>query len=127
MKSMNTMNAKDMLVSLASKLPENLLIDAVNEQGMFTASFLLRLKEEQLCDLRKAAREKREDFFLFFYSISEKNKGKQHATEVRNYTTFDFSKVVDVEFSSSTVNLLLYRDLAPVPYVSVTLVLKDEE
>ena len=127
MNSMNTMNARDMLVSLAKKLPENLLIDAVNEQGMFTAYFLLRLKEEHLCDLRKAARIKGEDFFLFFYSISEKNKGKQHPAEVKDYTTFDFSKLVDVEFNPSTVNLLLYRDLAPIPYVSVTLVFKDEE
>ena len=128
MNSLNTMYAKEMLISLANKLPENLLLDAVNEHGMFTATVLLHLTEAQLCDLRKEARlHKTDNVFLFFYSVSEKNLGKQHAAEVKDFTTFDFSKVVDIQFNGSCAPLLQHNYLKPIHYVSTTFVLKDEE
>lgn len=128
MKSYNTMAAKDMLFSLANKLPQNLVVDAVNEHGMFTAALLLRLKEENLCDLRKEARKhKNNPVFLFFFKVSEKELGKKAPFEVRDseFTTFDFSKVVNVLFNGSTAPLLDHNYLAATHYVSVTLVVKD--
>jgi len=122
------MKARDMLLSLANKLPDNLLLDAVNSHGIFTASFLLRLKEENLCDLRKEARKHgNESVFLFFFKVSEKELGKKAPFEVKEteYDTFDFSKVSDVLFNGSTAPLLEHNYLHAMHYVSVTLVVKD--
>lgn len=126
MNSMNTMTARDMLVSLANKLPENLLIDAVNEEGRFSAAFLLQLNDEQLSELRKEAKkQEKKNLFLFFYSVPEEKAGKEAPYEVKNFSSFDFSKVVKVSFNGSTAPFLKYRDFPPVHYVSVTFVLKD--
>lgn len=126
MKSLHTLTAKDMLISRAAKLPDRLLLDAVNEHGLFSASFLLRLNEEQLSDLRKESEKQNgKEFFLSFYSISEEKAGKESPCEVKDFTNFDYSKVVSISFNGNTVPMLPYRDWEPIYYVSVTFVLKD--
>jgi len=120
------MYAKDKLVSVAKELPENLLLDAVNDHGLFTSNLLLRLKQEEFCDLRKEARKHQNDkVFLFFYEVPEKDLGKKAPHQVTNYASFDFSKVVKVLFNGSTAPFLEHNYLNPIYYISVTLVTKD--
>ena len=122
----NTANAGDLLVSLARKLPPKLLVDAVNAEGNFTMAFLLRLNDEQLEALKKEAEKKgKNEFFLFFYTVPEEKAGKEAPYELRDFSSFDFSKVVSFSFNGSTQPLLPYRDWAPVHYVSVTFVIKN--
>lgn len=124
-KSFNTIFARDALISLANKLPENLVLDSMNAEGSFTINFLLQLAEEQLCDLRKEARkQKNENFFLFFYSVTEGKEPKSLPTEVKNFSTFDFSKVKSISFNGNTSPYLPYRNWSPIHYVSVTFTLK---
>lgn len=125
-KNLNTISARDMLISLANKLPANLFLDAVNEEGQFTMAFLLRLNDEQLEKLRKEAeKQHKQNFFLFFYSVPEEKAGKEAPFEIRDFSSFDFSKVVSFNFNGSTQPLLPYRDCPPVHYVSVTFVVKS--
>lgn len=125
-KNTTTVSAKDMLISLANKLPENLLLDAVNEHGLFCMEFLLWLNECQLSALREEAKKHAdEDIFLFFYSIPENNSGKKVPVEVKNLSSFDFSKVLSINFNGNTLPALKHSMLPPVYYVSVTFVLKE--
>ena len=126
MKNLNIISAKDALISLASKLPDNLLLDAVNEEGQFTMAFLLRLNDVLLNKLKEEAeKQDKKNFFLFFYSVPEEKVGKEVPCEVKNFSTFDFSKVKSISFNGSTAPLLPKRDYPPIYYVSVTLVLKS--
>lgn len=119
------MFARDMFISLANKLPENLQLDAVNEHGLFCAAFLLRLTEEQLCDLRKEARKHdKENIFLLFYCVSEENASSQVPYELKDLNNFDFSKVVSCKFNGNTSPFLQYRNWEPYHYVTVTFVIK---
>lgn len=121
-----TIRAADILISCATKLPDNLVFDTQTEHGAFTVNFLLRLKEENLCDLRKEARKQKEDCFLLFYSISKSDFSNGKAPyQIKGFSSFDFSKVADIKFSGDTIALQPKLDADPVHYVSATLVLKD--
>lgn len=124
--SYNMRNAKDMLISLANKLPSNLYFDEISEVGRFTKNFLLELNEVQLSALNaEAQKQGNEKICLLFYSNIEDKSGKLPSKEIENFTAFDFSKVVKILFNGNTAPLLKYFDSDPVHYVSVTLILKD--
>ena len=102
----NSVRAVDMLLSLSRKLPKNLLLDASSEEGQFTANFLLKLKYDQLCALEKEAKKKDGDsFYLFFFTVSEKDYGKKAPVEVKDFQNFDFSKVKNIHFNGGTTAL----------------------
>lgn len=46
---------RDLLISLAEKLPENLVVDPNTAEGKATIAFLFSLSEEDLASLRKEA------------------------------------------------------------------------
>jgi len=123
-----SLRASDALITKASKLPHNLVVDGLNEHGMFSLAFLMRLTEDQLCDLRREARiQENDDIFLFFYSIPKKDFRKKGARELKNFTTFDFSTVEKIHFNGNCCPILDYPYSNASHYVSVTFVLKDED
>ena len=121
-----TTAARDMLISQATKIPKNLRLAAVDEEVQFTKTFLLSLNDEQLSNLRKEAEKQgNKDIFLFFYTIPEEKVAKETPCEVRNFSSFDFSKVVSIGFNGNTAPFLPYVDAPPVHYVSVILATKN--
>lgn len=124
--SYNMRNAKDMLISLANKLPSNLYLDETSEIGRFTKNFLVELNEHQLSTLKiEAQKHGDENICLLYYSNTETKAGKVPSQEMKDFTSFDFSKVVKILFNGNTAPILKYFDSDPVHYVSVTLILKD--
>lgn len=120
-KNQHSIYANDMLLSLAIKLPNNLMLDAEDVEGIFTLNFLLRLSDEQLEDLKKAsALQKDENVFLFFYTQHQGQS--EHAVELKDFEGFDLSKVIEINFNGKTAPLLSHSYLPPVHYVSVTFV-----
>ena len=127
MKPNSVVTAKELLISLASRLPENLQLDQMSEEYQFTKDFLLRLNEVQLSNLKNEAK-KHDDknICLLFYVIPESKAGKVPSQEVKDFTNFDFSKVVKIYFNGDTAPLLKHSDSEPKYYVSVTLVLQQD-
>ena len=121
-KNQHSISATDMLLSLAKKFPENLMLDTEDAEGLFTLCFLLRLSPEQLANLKEAMEfHKDENVFLFFYV--QRQGQSEHAVELKDFEGFDFSKVIKINFNGNTAPLLYYSDLPPVHYVSVTFTL----
>lgn len=120
-KNLHSIHANDMLLSLAVKLPNNLMLDAEDVEGIFTFNLLLRLNDKQLEDLKKQANlQKDENVFLYFYI---RHEGSHEASvEFNDFESFDFKQIRKIIFNGNTAPLLSYSDLAPVHYVSVTLV-----
>lgn len=91
--------AKDLLISLADKLPEKLMIDTESEQGKFSLNFLCRLTEDQLEQLKKESKDNKGNFYLSFYSIS----GKEAPVRINNFADFDLSKIQSISFDGNTI------------------------
>ena len=118
-KNQHSISATDMLLSLAKKFPENLMLDTEDAEGLFTLCFLLRLSPEQLANLKEAMEfHKDENVFLFFY-IRHKEKPEE-SVELKGFEGFDLSKVIETNFNGKTAPLLSHSYLDPVHYVSVT-------
>lgn len=113
------LSSRDMLLSLASKLPKKLMIHADVAEGEFTIAFLKRLSDEQLADLNEAVNlHEGEDVFLFFYT---QHQGKcEHLIELKDFENFDFSKILGISFNGNTAPLIYHMDSIPIYYVSVT-------
>lgn len=118
-KNLHSIHATDVLIPLAEKLPDNLMFDAEDAEGRFTFAFLQRLSDEQLAELKEAAElHKDENVFLFFYT---RHQGKcEPVVELKNFESFDLSKILGISFNGHTAPLLSYSDLPPIYYVSVT-------
>ena len=121
-KNLHSIYAIDMILSLADKLPNNLMLDSEDMEGAFTLNFLFRLSNEQLEDLKEQANlQNDENVFLFFY-VQHQGQS-EHAVELKDFEGFDLSKVIKINFNGNTAPLLYYSDLPPVHYVSVTFTL----
>lgn len=123
-----SLKVTDALMAKATKMPSNLVVDGLNNHGMFSLAFLMRLTEEQLCDLRREARIHGEnEIFLLFYVIPESEFGKKGGKALQDFTSFDFSKVKKIHFNGNCSPILDYPHSNASHYVSVTFILDDEE
>lgn len=123
-KNYNTVSARDILISCANKLPENLLIDAINQQGRFSINFLLRLDTDQLACLNKEiAKKNKKQVFLEFSTVQENSTACP--VELKDFDHFDWSKVCQIKMSGDTSPYLHSRHSEPYHYISVVFVLKD--
>lgn len=123
-KNYNTAKATDILVSLANKLPENLLVDSVNDKGKFSLNFLLRLTDNQLVSLKEEASKKKSDFLLDFATIELESDTCPN--ELRNFSDFNWEKVYEIKISGDTCPYQPNIHSKCVDYVCVTFVLKNE-
>lgn len=122
-RNLNTIKATDALVSLVGKLPENLLVDGINEYGKFSISFLLRLTDEQLLVLKNEAAKKKADFILHFTTI--KSGSTACPDPLTDFTKFDWEKVVEIKMNGYTCPSLDYHDLDEIDHVSIILVINE--
>ncbi len=121
-KNLNTARATDLLISLASKLPENLVVDTVNEKGNFSLSCLLRMTDEQLFTLKEEANKKKETVLLDFATIE--SGSTSCPDELRNFSDFDWNKVGEIRISGDTCPYLPNIYSQPIDYISVIFVIK---
>ena len=96
--SQHLIHATDMLLSLAAKLPDNLMLDAKDTKGTFTFAFLQRLSDEQLAKLKKeASLHRNEAVCINFYT---RCKGKhQPIVELKDFENFNFNKVLKIRIT----------------------------
>lgn len=139
-KNQHLIHATDMLLSLAAKLPDNLMLDAKDAEGIFTFALLQRLSDEQLANLRKAANfYKYINVFLYFYiryvkddedyvfeamdidhTAVEAMDIEHTAVEFKDFKNFDFEKIICILFNEKLPPALIPNG----HYVTVTLVVK---
>lgn len=115
-----TSYATDSLVSLASKLPHNLVINQINEQlGAFTISFLFRLRDNQLETLRKKASQKNEyePIEIKFYSTTTSSAAY---SDFWDFSNIDWNKIPEISIG--------YRFSEDIPdsVIPVILVFSDD-
>lgn len=120
LKNYNAVFARDVFLSLANKLPMNLMLDSVNSQGKFTIKFLSCLSEQEIKALRKECEKKTENVFLLFYTIEENSISCPK--ELRNFSNFDWNKIISIRFNGDTCPYAFGEDF--VHYVSVVIGLK---
>lgn len=110
----NLMYATDMLLSLAAKLPEKLMIHASEET--FTIAFLQRLTDEQLSALNEAVNlHEVENVFLYVYTVSRINhKVYSDFTDLIN---FDFKKIHSIIFNEEKASMSIPNCYVPVALV----------
>lgn len=123
-KSFNTIAARDILISCANKLPENLLIDALNQQGMFSITFLLRLTEDQLdCLNKEIAKKRKKQVFLEFSTVQENSTACP--IELKDFDHFDWAEVCQIKMSGDTSPYQRSIHTEAYHYISVVFVLKE--
>lgn len=122
-KNYNTIKATDALVSLVNKLPENLLVDSVNDKGKFSLNFLLRLTDNQLVSLKEEASKKKSDFLLDFATIESESKACPD--ELRNFSDFDWDKVLEIRISGDTCPYQPNIHSEAIDYISVIFVMNE--
>lgn len=123
-KSYNAISARDILISCANKLPENLMVDAVNDQGKFAICFVLHLNEDQLLTLKKETDKKNvQNIFLEFSTVSEGST--ECPTELKKFDDFDWNKVCQIKISGDTSPFQRSIHTEPYHYISVVFVLKE--
>lgn len=108
------MYATDMLISLAKKLPENLMIHASEET--FTIAFLQRLTDEQLSALNEAVNlHEVENVFLYVYTVSKLNH--KVYSDFTDLTNFDFERIDSIIFNEEKASMSIPNCYIPVALV----------
>lgn len=126
MKNYSILPAKTVLVSLAGRLPENLVIDTATNRGQLAMNFIMQLNKKQLSELSEAVSSIKETCFLEFFSVSEKDLGKVCPTEMKEDSVSLSTDAAKVLFNSQTCPIV-QKGTAPSHYVSVTIVTKADE
>lgn len=121
----NAIPAQIAVLSISQQLPENLLIDAVNEHGKFSLEFLFRLTPEQLFKLKTECEKKKNKNVFLSFSREEKPAPKLVEREIRDLSAFDWSKVADIRISGDTSPYQYSRDSEAFHYISIVFVMKD--
>lgn len=125
-KHRNAASVKDILISRAEKLPENLMIDAVDDHGKFSIDFIARLTDDQLIKLsEEAAKKADETVFLEFSTVTEGSTACPY--ELKKFSDFDWYKVSQIKISGDTCPSLHSIHSEPYYYISVVFVVKKNK
>lgn len=123
MQHYNATSVKDILISCADKIPENLMIDAVNDHGKFSIDFISRLTEDQLISLKnEAAKKGTQNVFLEFSTVTEGSANCP--TELKNFADFDWYKVCQIQINGNTAPSIRSATSEPYHYISVVFTVK---
>ena len=124
-KNLNSLRVRDLLISLADKLPKNLMADAINEHGKFSIEFLLKLTNEQLEHLNSECSKFKKD--LVFLDFAQKPNGATYTpTEVKDYSNFNWNNVIDIIINGDTCPTIRSHLTEPIYYVSIVFIMKDD-
>ena len=122
-KHYNVASVKDILMSCADKLPENLMIDAVNDHGKFSIDFISRLTDDQLTKLcEESSKKAGKHVFLDFSTINEGSNSCP--TELKKFSDFNWYKVCQIKINGNTCPYLHNNQSEPQEYISVVFVVK---
>lgn len=125
-KHRNAASVKDILISCAEKLPENLMIDAVDDHGKFSIDFIARLTDDQLIKLsEEAAKKADKTVFLEFSTVTEGSTACPY--ELKKFSDFDWYKVSQIKISGDTCPSLHSIHSEPYYYISVVFVVKKNK
>lgn len=123
-KHYNATSVKDILISCADKLPENLMIDAVDDHGKFSIDFISRLTDDQLIKLSEEASKKADKtVFLEFSTVTEDSTDCPY--ELKKFSDFDWYKVCQIKISGDTCPYIHSIHSEPHHYISVVFVVKN--
>lgn len=127
-KHYNIVSAKDIFISIAEKLPENLMVDAVSAHGLFAIEFISRLNDEQLAELEKATEKQgfpnksneKKPVFLEFSTVQEGSSSCP--IELKQFSNFDWDKVSKIKINGNTVPFLYSKSSPELNYIQIVFV-----
>ncbi len=114
--------AKDIIISLADKLPKNLMILRSHEK--FAIDLISRLNEKQLSILSDEVKKKDSDK-VFLEFLTKHYGSKECAAELMDYSNFNWGNVFDIEINGDTVPYLHSIHSDPTYYVSIIFILNE--
>ena len=101
---------RDALLSVASKLPGNVVTDVNSEEGKETLMFILSLSAEELAEFKSEAEKWTEKIFQLSFCVQESQKGLAKTINICDY---DWKKSKKIKFNSNTCSYMdTYHDVS---------------